>query len=579
MLGMQGIKGKLMFAFMGIAMISVVVGGLGYYYSSKVLKTYRSISQDNVPNLTSFIELKAVQVQIVIPVAAIAGTSSTPEDAMKAKAEIDNWVEKFDAASKDYEAAPFSEGEEQAWVDFKNKSWKPFLDMSYELARLSGTNNKADQKMRDKLFDNEYAQLRKNRKEAFDRLIKFQTDEVKKKEVLGDQQFKEMNIAVAGILILGFFVSLVISTLISARLGKDLAAAADAMTKGAEDVSLAVTQLNSATSELASTHQQAAAVQETAASVEEISAMVQKNSQNALDSAQVSERSKSKALDGKQTVDRMVNSMNEIQAGNHKIQEQIELSNQRFTEIVHVIQEIGGKTKVINDIVFQTKLLSFNASVEAARAGEHGKGFAVVAEEVGNLAQMSGTAAIEISALLEDSIKKVESVVNETKNSVGSLISSASVTVERGSQTASECGHTLEEIVGDVGHLSEMVASISLASQEQANGVREITNAVQEIDKSTQANAAASEQTAASVDQLSRLVDDLKDGANRLRAIVTGKSGEHERSVRAVPAKVTQGQARVLKLKTPQPASKFQYKKASGEQSVPSAEDPNFKDV
>ena len=72
-----------------------------------------------------------------------------------------------------------------------------------------------------------------------------------------------------------------------------------------------------------------------------------------------------------------------------------------------LISEIGNKTKVINDIVFQTKLLSFNASVEAARAGEHGKGFSVVAEEVGNLAHMSGNSAKEITQLLESSINRV----------------------------------------------------------------------------------------------------------------------------------------------------------------------------
>jgi methyl-accepting chemotaxis protein len=86
-------------------------------------------------------------------------------------------------------------------------------------------------------------------------------------------------------------------------------------------------------------------------------------------------------------------------------------SNDEISSIVKVIAEIGDKTKVINDIVFQTKLLSFNASVEAARAGEQGKGFAVVAEEVGNLATMSGKAAEEISSMLGDSMGKVELIV------------------------------------------------------------------------------------------------------------------------------------------------------------------------
>ena len=73
-------------------------------------------------------------------------------------------------------------------------------------------------------------------------------------------------------------------------------------------------------------------------------------------------------------------------------------------------------------IVFQTKLLSFNASVEAARAGEYGKGFSVVAEEVGNLAQMSGIAAKDISALLQSSVKKVEQIATESKTKIDRLV-------------------------------------------------------------------------------------------------------------------------------------------------------------
>jgi hypothetical protein len=92
----------------------------------------------------------------------------------------------------------------------------------------------------------------------------------------------------------------------------------------------------------------------------------------------------------------------EIQETNKKLVDDVLEGNRKISEIVELVKEIGNKTKVINDIVFQTKLLSFNASVEAARAGEHGKGFAVVAEEVGNLASMSGQASKEISALLEN---------------------------------------------------------------------------------------------------------------------------------------------------------------------------------
>ena len=93
----------------------------------------------------------------------------------------------------------------------------------------------------------------------------------------------------------------------------------------------------------------------------------------------------------------MLRSIDEINQSQKDTIETLDTTASDVKNMMTLIETINQKTSVINDIVFQTKLLSFNASVEAARAGEHGKGFAVVAEEVGNLAQMSGNAAQEIN--------------------------------------------------------------------------------------------------------------------------------------------------------------------------------------
>ena len=106
-----------------------------------------------------------------------------------------------------------------------------------------------------------------------------------------------------------------------------------------------------------------------------------------------------------QAMDDMVTSMNSIKE-----------VNGRLTNMAHIINEISKKTVVINDIVFKTQLLSFNASIEAARAGVHGKGFAVVAEEVGKLAQLSGEASNEIDSLLIKSNKDVSSILEDNQN-------------------------------------------------------------------------------------------------------------------------------------------------------------------
>ncbi len=242
--------------------------------------------------------------------------------------------------------------------------------------------------------------------------------------------------------------------------------------------------------------EQASAIQETVATLNEISAMVNKSLENSLKSTEVAHRSHEAALTGKTSVEEMNQAILGINVSNESIMRQIEESNRQIEAILHVISEIGNKTKVINDIVFQTKLLSFNASVEAARAGEHGKGFAVVAEEVGNLARMSGTASKEISEMLSSSMGKVQGIVDETRNRVQKLVTDAKAKVEVGSQVALRCSNVLDEIVVTAGDVSHMVTEISRAAEEQAKGVNEITKAMNQLDQTIHENSQMATQTA-----------------------------------------------------------------------------------
>lgn len=247
------------------------------------------------------------------------------------------------------------------------------------------------------------------------------------------------------------------------------------------------------------------------------------SSDNAVESDTASSESKSTAEKGKTVVEQMVASMEAINRSNDRIVSAVNASNQNVSEIVQVIQEIESKTKVINDIVFQTKLLSFNASVEAARAGEQGKGFAVVAEEVGNLAQMSGNAAKEISVLLCKSIKKVEAIVQETKTTVDELMSTSKETVNRGTQVAHECEGVLSQIVTSSGEVSTLVSQIAVASREQSNGVTEISIAMQQIDQSTHVGVRSATACAAAAEQMAAKVKELRESSSTLRKTLTGK--------------------------------------------------------
>lgn len=288
-------------------------------------------------------------------------------------------------------------------------------------------------------------------------------------------------------------------------------------------VASAASEISSSSQDLSqSTTEQASALEETAASLEQITSMISKSSENAKASAESSNDSHKKAGEGRSSVDQMLSSMDDIRNSNDAILTQINEGNQQMSEIVKVIQDIKSKTLIINEIVFQTKLLSFNASVEAARAGEHGKGFSVVAEEVGNLAQMSGNAAKEITDMLEASVSKVEGIVNQTQSKVDALIHNGKEKVEAGIEVAKQCSIVLEEIVHNVSKVSNLSQDIAQASKEQAQGVSEVNKAMGQLDTVTHKNASASEQAAKTAENLTMQATTLKNSIDELMLIMMG---------------------------------------------------------
>lgn len=324
---------------------------------------------------------------------------------------------------------------------------------------------------------------------------------------------------------------LLIVSLIFSRIIKTLLEVANNVDQVSSQLTTASSEVSSASQELSqSTTEQAAALEETAASIEEMSSMVKRNAENSKQASDVSSQSKESANKGKNVVEHMINSMNEINGSNERIMNQVNDSNQQMSEIVSVITTIGERTKVINDIVFQTKLLSFNASVEAARAGEHGKGFAVVAEEVGKLAQMSGNAAKEISDMLNNSIQKVESIARDTQSKVEVLIQEGKHKVDEGTQVAQQCGDVLGEIVTDISQVAIMAGDITTATNEQATGVQEISKAMNHLDQATQQNSAVTQQVASSAEALSSQAESLKSIVVTMMKALSGNNQDHSSS-------------------------------------------------
>jgi methyl-accepting chemotaxis protein len=285
-------------------------------------------------------------------------------------------------------------------------------------------------------------------------------------------------------------------------------------------------KVSSFSEELAqATTEQAAALVQTTATAETLLFRANQNAASAEASASSVNESTQTTQVGKKAVEKMINAMEEIKVSNDEIKGAIDENNNQISAIVSIISEIENKTKVINDIVFQTKLLSFNASVEAARAGEHGKGFAVVAEEVGNLAQMSGNAAKEISSMLTGSIQKVQDVVSKTKDTIETLSIQGTRKVEEGVLTANSCNKALDAVVDSVQVIAGKVKEIAGSTQEQMRGVNEITNTMGQMDSSTRQNATTSEQTSTAAKSLESQAVVLKEIVLELNDLIKGSNG------------------------------------------------------
>jgi methyl-accepting chemotaxis protein len=228
---------------------------------------------------------------------------------------------------------------------------------------------------------------------------------------------------------------------------------------------------------------QAGTLEETASSMEELTGTVRQNADNARQANQLAESASQVAQRGGAVVAQVVQTMAAI--------------NDSSRQIAEIIGVIDG-------IAFQTNILALNAAVEAARAGEQGRGFAVVASEVRNLAQRSAAAAKEIKSLIGDSVAKVDD----------------------GAKLVDEAGSTMEEIVGSVKRVTDIMAEISLASQEQSAGIEQVNRAIGQMDEATQQNATLVGQagTAAAslqeeAENLTRVVSIFKlDARTRTRA-------------------------------------------------------------
>jgi len=284
-------------------------------------------------------------------------------------------------------------------------------------------------------------------------------------------------------MVLGVLMALGLGISLSMSITRPLHRVIAGIADGTEQVAAAAGQVSSASQSLAQgSSEQAASLEETTSAMEEMAGMTRTNADNA------------------RQADGLMAEMNRVVSSANQFMNELTVS---MKEVSAASQETAKIIKTIDEIAFQTNLLALNAAVEAARAGEAGAGFAVVADEVRNLAMRAAEAAKNTANLIEGTVTKVKD----------------------GTGLVDKTADAFAQVAGSSGKAQELVAEIAAASNEQAQGVEQVNRAITEMNSVTQQNAANAEESASASEELTAQSEQMKLVVGELAALVGGANG------------------------------------------------------
>lgn len=479
---------KLTWGFGVLAVITLLLGILGYVAGNESRKTINELGKLRLPAVESLQDVNLGMLSLYATEEALQNPELTTAERKSIITGQQKHWDKIERNWAVYEPLPRSEEGEAIWQAFKlsYNDWQrdhiKYMDYINQYVRSSEEGDPRENLL-EEAREQFLTQNKLSKEKTFgilDQLVvvnsEFAAAEVE------DAITESLAARVTSIigLILGVGIAIALGYFITRSISNSLRTIITRLSSGSEQVSAASNQLSSTSQQLAgSSSQQAASLQETSSSLEEVSSQIKTTADNSSEAERAMREAKPMVEDGVNAMQRM---------------------NETMSEINESAQETSKIIKTIDDIAFQTNLLALNAAVEAARAGEAGKGFAVVAEEVRNLAQRSAEAARDTSELIARS-----------QESSG-----------RGTSVAEEVSRNLLKIEERINDVNTLIIEISGASSEQTLAMGQISSVMSEMDNSIQDNAMASEESASASEELSSQAYELNSVVRELLQMVEG---------------------------------------------------------